>query len=191
MPKTQGFTVPTVIQTDTPINPGNSGGPLVTCDGTVVGINTAGIAAERADNIGFSVPTTLVQQIVPTLIQTGEYEHAYMGVSVAPITPALTNQTELNVTNGVYVHNVPESGPASGVLQGSTDSVIVNGTRIPTGGDVIVAMGNQSVTSTEDISRYLLTEGRPGETVTLTIVRDGERQEVTITLGERPDPQSQ
>ena len=91
MPTTQGFTVPTVIQTDTPINPGNSGGPLVTCDRTVVGINTAGIAAERADNIGFSVPTTLVQQIVPTLIQTGEYEHAYMGVSVAPITPALTN----------------------------------------------------------------------------------------------------
>ena len=95
------------------------------------------------------------------------------------------------MTNGVYVHNVPERGPASGVLQGSTDSVIVNGTRIPTGGDIIVAMRNQSVTSTEDISRYLLTEGRPGETVMLTIVRDGERQEVTITLGERPDPQSQ
>ena len=191
MPTTQGFTVPTVIQTDTPINPGNSGGPLVTCNGTVVGINTAGISAKRADNIGFAVPTTLIQQIVPTLIQTGEYEHAYLGVSVAPITPGLVNQTDLDVTDGVYVHNVPESGPASGILQGSRDSVIVNGTRVPVGGDVIVGIGGQSVTSREDLSRYLLTEGRPGETVTLTIVRDGERQQVTVTLGERPDPDTQ
>ena len=191
MPTTQGFTVPTVVQTDAPINPGNSGGPLVTCDGTVVGINTAGISASRGDNIGFAISPTLVEQVVPTLIRTGDYDHAYLGVSVAPITPGLASENDLNGSSGLYVHNVAEEGPSSGALQGSTGWTTVNGTRTPVGGDVIVGIEGRSVTSQEDLSGYLLTEGRPGETVTLTIVRDGERRRVNVTLGERPDPESQ
>lgn len=187
MPTTTGFTIPNVVQTDAPINPGNSGGPLVRCDGTVVGVNSAGIAAEGADNIGFAISPKLVNQVVPELIDTGEYNHSFLGVSTAPLTPGLIAANDLNVTSGLYVHNVVEGGPASDALQGTTDVVIQNRSRIPVGGDVIVSIDGQSINSGEDLSSYLLTETRPGEDVTLTIIRDGERQQVTVTLGERPE----
>ena len=187
MPTQLGFTIPNVVQTDAPINPGNSGGPLVRCDGTVVGVNSAGIAAERADNIGFAISPSLVNRVVPELIETGEYNHSFLGVSTAPLTPGLVAANDLNVTSGLYVHNVVEGGPASDILQGTTDTVTRNGSRIPVGGDVIVSIDNQSIRSGEDLASYLLTETRPGEEVTLTIIRDGERQKVNVTLGERPE----
>lgn len=187
MPTQNGFTIPNVVQTDTPINPGNSGGPLVRCDGTVVGVNSAGIAAERADNIGFAISPDLVNRVVPELVDTGEYSHSFLGVSSAPLTPGLIAANDLNVTSGLYVHDVVESGPASDVLQGTTDTVTRNGSRIPVGGDVIVSIDDRSINSGEDLVSYLLTETRPGDEVTLTVIRDGERQQVNVTLGERPD----
>lgn len=187
MPTKAGFTIPNVVQTDAPINPGNSGGPLVGCDGTVVGVNSAGIAAERADNIGFAISPNLVGRVVPELIDTGEYNHSYLGISSAPLTPGLIAANDLDVTSGLYVHSIVEGGPASDVLQGTTDSVTRNGSRIPVGGDVIVSIDGQSVNSGEDIASYLVTETRPGEEVTLTVIRDGEREQVTVVLGERPE----
>lgn len=191
MPTQMGFSVPDVIQTDAPINPGNSGGPLVACDGTVVGVNTAGISASRADNVGFAISASLVDRIVPALIRTGEYEHAYLGISAAPLTPQLVAANDLDNTNGVYVHDVAEGSAASSALQGTTEFVVVNQTRIPVGGDVILGIDGQPVNSGEDLSTYLVTESRPGEEVTLTILRDGEREEVTVTVGERPESPSQ
>jgi len=117
LPTSQGAAIPTVIQTDAPINPGNSGGPLVTCDGTVVGVNTAGIQASRGDNIGFAVPATLLERVVPALARNGSYEHAYLGVSVRPITPQLAAANDLNTTAGVYVHQANQGSPVAGVLQ--------------------------------------------------------------------------
>ncbi|WP_348612285.1 S1C family serine protease [Halobaculum rarum] len=187
MPTKNGFSIPNVVQTDAPINPGNSGGPLVGCDGTVVGVNSAGIAAERADNIGFAISPNLVNRVVPELIDSGEYNHSFLGVSSAPLTPGLIAANDLTVTSGLYVHKAVEGGPASDVLQGTTDTVARNGSRIPVGGDVIVSIDGRSVSSGEDLSSYLLTETRPGDEVTLTIIRDGERQQVTVTLGERPE----
>jgi len=187
MPTTTGFTIPNVVQTDAPINPGNSGGPLVRCDGTVVGVNSAGIAAERADNIGFAISPGLVNQVVPALIDTGEYSHSYLGVRGGSLTPGLIAANELDVTAGFYVHNVTQGGPASDALQGTSDTVTRNGTQVPVGGDVIVRIDGRSVNSGEDLASYLLTETRPGDEVTLTIIRDGERQQVTVTLGERPE----
>ncbi|WP_313692000.1 S1C family serine protease [Halorarum halobium] len=190
LPTTRAGAVPNVIQTDAPINPGNSGGPLVTCDGTVVGVNTAGIPAARADNIGFAVSATLVEQVVPALVRTGEYDHAYLGVTTAPVTPGLVSATGLNATDGVYVHETAQGGPAAGTLRGTTGFAVVDGTRVPVGGDVVVGIDGRAVDSTEDLSQYLLTEARPGDTVTLTVIRDGERTEVTVTLAERPEPPS-
>jgi S1-C subfamily serine protease len=187
MPTKNGFTIPNVVQTDAPINPGNSGGPLVRCDGTVVGVNSAGIAAERADNIGFAISPDLVGQVVPELIDTGEYNHSFLGISSTPLTPGLIAANDLEVAKGLYVHNAIEGGPASDVLQGTTDTVTRNGSRIPVGGDVIVSIDGQSISSGEDIASYLVTETRPGEEVTLTIIRNGERQQVNVTLGERPE----
>lgn len=186
LPTDQGFTIPNVIQTDAPISPGNSGGPLVTCNGTVSGVNTAGISKTSAENIGFAIAPTTVSQVVPALIKTGEYQHAYLGISTKSITPQMVEANAFNVTSGVYVHRVVEGGPAAGVLQGTTEFVMSGQQRIPVGGDVIVAIEGQPITSGEDLSSYLLTETRPGETVTLTIIRDGERQQVEVTLGERP-----
>lgn len=183
-----GFTIPDVVQTDAPISPGNSGGPLLTCDGTVVGVNTAGIASVRAENIGFAVSSTTVERVVPALIETGEYEHAYLGVRTTPITPRVVAANEFETTSGVYVDEVVEGGPADGALQGTTDSAVVDGERVPLGGDVIVAVDDRQVASGEDLSSHLLAETSPGEAVTLTVVRDGERQQVEVTLGERPDP---
>ena len=188
LPTTPRGAIPNAIQTDAPINPGNSGGPLVTCDGTVVGVNTAGVSAAVGDNIGFAVSASLVQQVVPSLIATGDYEYAFLGVSTVPITPGIASANDLNVTEGAYVVQTVPGSPASGVLQGANELVTVDGRRIPVGGDVIVAIEGQPVTSPSDLSEYLVTEARPGEEVTVTVLRDGQRQQVTVTLATRPEP---
>ncbi|WP_115863060.1 S1C family serine protease [Halorussus litoreus] len=178
--------IPNTIQTDAPINPGNSGGPLVACDsGTVVGVNRAG----GGDNIGFAVSASLVERIVPGLVQNGEYDYPYLGVQPAPLAQSVVDANDLNVTQGVYVAEVADGSPASNALQGATGSQIVADQRVPVGGDVIVAVGDQSVERPEDLLSYLLTETRPGDEVELTVVRDGERRTVSVTLGERPDPE--
>ena len=190
LPTGQNAAVPTVLQTDAPINPGNSGGPLVTCDGTVVGVNTAGLQASRADNIGFAIPSTLVDRVVPALVENGSYDHSYLGVAARPITPQLAAANDLNATEGVYVHQASAGGPAADALQGTTEIAVVDGNRVPVGGDVIVAVDGRAVNTTKDLGAYLFTETRPGETVTLTVVRDGERQAVEVTLGEWPEPEA-
>ncbi|WP_137285491.1 S1C family serine protease [Halorussus salinisoli] len=179
-----GFPLPNTIQTDAPINPGNSGGPLIACDtGAVVGVNQAG----GAENIGFAIGASIVNRIVPALIQQGEFEYSFLGIQSATLTQPLAEANELNVTNGVYVVDMLEGTPAAEALQGATNVTVVDGQRMPVGGDVIVAIDNQTVESREDLLSYLFTQTRPGETVQLTIVRDGERQTVNVTLTERPE----
>ena len=178
--------IPNTIQTDAPINPGNSGGPLVACDtGEVVGVNRAG----GAENIGFAVSASLVERVVPELVGDGEFDYPYLGVRPAPLTRPLVAANDLNVTRGVYVADVSDESPADGSLRGATETALVAEQRVPVGGDVIVAVDNRSVETPEDLLSYLLTETRPGENVELTVVRDGVRTTVTVTLGERPDPE--
>jgi len=190
LPTGQNAAIPTVVQTDAPINPGNSGGPLVTCDGTVVGVNTAGLQASRADNIGFAVPSTLVERVVPALVENGSYAHSNLGVAVHPVTPQLAAANDLNTTEGVYVHQARAGSPAADVLQGTTESTVVGENRVPVGGDVVVAIDGRQVNTTKALGAYLFTETRPGEAVTLTVVRDGERRQVEVTLGEWPEPEA-
>ena len=187
LPTTAGFTVPEVIQTDAAISPGNSGGPLVTCDGTAVGVNTAGIAATGAENIGFAVPVTVVSEVVPELIAQGDASHAYLGVGVAPVTPAIAEANGLEETDGVYVTAVGPGTPADGALRGATGSANVSGGLVPVGGDVIVAIDGRPIQSPQDLSSYLLLETEPGRTVTVTVVRDGDRVDVPVIVGERPE----
>ncbi|NEU57227.1 S1C family serine protease [Halorussus sp. MSC15.2] len=183
-----GFPLPNTVQTDAPINPGNSGGPLIACDtGAVVGVNQAG----GAENIGFAIGASIVQQIVPELIQQGEYAFPLLGVQGVTLTQPLAEANDLNVTSGVYVLDTIEGTPAAEAIQGANDSVVVNEQQIPVGGDVIVAIGNQSVTSREDLLSYLFTETRPGETVEVTVLRDGERRTVNVTVTERPSQEQQ
>ena len=179
-----GFPLPNTVQTDAPINPGNSGGPLVACDtGAVIGVNQAG----GGENIGFAIGTSILKQIVPVLIQQGDYAYPMLGVQGVTMTQPLAEANDYNVTEGVYVAQTVDGTPAASVLQGATSSTVVNGQRIPVGGDIIVAIDNRTVESREDLLSYLFTETRPGDTVTVTIVHDGTRQTVDVTLAERPD----
>lgn len=190
MPTTRGFAVPNVVQTDAPINPGNSGGPLVTCGGDVVGVNTAGISAARGDNIGFAISASLIERVVSSLVRTGDYEYSYLGVAVTETTPPLASANGLNSTEGVYVISTVEGTPAADALRETRGYRRVSGFNVPVGGDVIVAVDGREIQSPEDLSSYLVTETQPGDTVTLTVVRDGERRQVNVTLAERPEPQS-
>ncbi|AGB17574.1 trypsin-like serine protease with C-terminal PDZ domain [Halovivax ruber XH-70] len=180
---TEAGRLPNTIQTDAPINPGNSGGPLVDCaTGDVLGVNRAG----GGENIGFAISAALVDRIVPELIETGEYAYPYLGVRALPLSQPIVEANDLSVTEGVYVAGVLGATPASDALQGADQSVQIDGATVPVGGDVIVAVDDQSVSTREDLLSYLLTETAPEDTIELTIVRDGQEQTVEVTLGERP-----
>ncbi len=186
LPTQQGFFIPNVIQTDAAINPGNSGGPLVNCNGAVIGVNTAGIRG--GENLGFAIPAEVVRQVVPSLVENGNYRHSYLGIRSVGVSPIVARANNLQQAQGVLVAGVVGTSPASGVLQGSQRTERVRGVPIPVGGDVIVGINGHRVRSSEDLSSYLATETRPGETVELTIIRNGNRRTVNVTLGTRPQP---
>jgi S1-C subfamily serine protease len=190
LPTDLGFRIPNTIQTDAAISPGNSGGPLVTCDGTVVGVNTAGIGQPQAENIGFSVSASVVQSVVPDLVESGEFDYPYLGISSAPVTPAVAEANDLNSTRGLIVVTVLDGGPADGALQASDDFVTVDGMRVPLGGDVIISVEGREIRDSEELASFLITETEPGDEVEFTVLRDGERRTVTVTVGERPNPQN-
>jgi S1-C subfamily serine protease len=180
----QNFTISGAIQTDAAVNPGNSGGPLLTLGGDLAGVITQG----GGENIGFAVSAALTERVVPELIETGSYQHSYLGVRILPVTPLLAEANGLDTARGVYVAGVPSGSPADGVLQGGTESVVVEGTPQPTGGDVIVALDGTPVATTGQLGTYLALETSPGDTVSVTVIRDGEEQTLDVTLGTRPDP---
>jgi S1-C subfamily serine protease len=181
----RGFEIPDAIQTDAAVNPGNSGGPLITLGGTVVAVISAGISA--SDNIGFGISAPLTRRVVPDLIATGEYDHSLMGVRLQPVTPAVAQANDLDTARGIMVVEVVEDGPSDGVLQPATNERIVDGRTVPFGGDVIVGLGDRPIHSMNALSSYLALETSPGEELPITVIRDGSRRAVSITLGERPE----
>ncbi|MFW5935329.1 MAG: S1C family serine protease [Halolamina sp.] len=178
------FTISGAVQTDAAVNPGNSGGPLLTLDGEVAGV----ITQAGAENIGFAISAALTGRVIPALIETGSFEHSYLGVRILPVTPLLAAANDLESARGVYVAAVPTGSPADGVLRGGTESVTVEGSPQPTGGDVIVALDGTRVDTTGQLGTYLALETSPGDTISVTVFRDGERRTVDVTLGTRPDP---
>ena len=184
MPTGAGFRIPDTVQTDAPINPGSSGGPLVTCEGDVVGVNRAG----GGDNVGFAISPELVERVVPTLIEDGNYSHPYLGIRSVPVTSTVAEANDLNASEGVMVVETVGGGPADGALQAMEGTESVSGEEVPVGGDVIVAVDSRSIASQEQLGSYLATETSPGDEVELTVIRDGNRTTVTVTLGERPAP---
>ncbi|NHX35495.1 MULTISPECIES: S1C family serine protease [Halolamina] len=180
----RNFTISGAVQTDAAVNPGNSGGPLLTLDGEVAGV----ITQAGAENIGFAISPALTERVIPALVETGTFEHSYLGVRILPVTPLLAEANGLESARGVYVAAVPTGSPADGVLQGGTESVTVEGSPQPTGGDVIVALDGRRVDTTGQLGTYLALETSPGDTVSVTVIRDGERRTVDVTLGTRPDP---
>ena len=179
-----------VIQTDAAINPGNSGGPLFNSAGEVIGVNTA-IRSENGtfEGVGFAVPSNIVKKVSAALITTGEFEHPYLGISMGqPITEAVARELKLETTHGVPVARVEEDGPSdeAGLQGGGEETVEIRGELYPVGGDIVLRIDDQPVNTSSDIIDYLASETEVGQTVTLTVLRDGEELEIKVVLGARP-----
>ena len=176
------FSIADGIQTDAAVNPGNSGGPLVTLDGVVVGV----VNATQGDNIGFAISAAMVQQVVPSLIEDGEYEHSYLGIGLSDVSPSLIEANDFgNYTYGVYVNQVVPNGPSDGVLRGTQTRTSVRGDRVGVGGDLIIRMDDWTIRNRERLSAFLALEAAPGDTIEIEVVRGGETETVDVTLGNR------
>jgi len=182
IPAPTGFSIPDAIQTDAAVNPGNSGGPLMALDGRVVAVINSG----GGDNIAFGISAALARRVLPALIETGSFEHSFMGVSIATVTPQIAAANDLDEPRGLLIVSIAPDGPADGVLRPSDDAETVDGERLPVGGDVMLAVDGTRTDTTEALGSYLALETRPGDTVSLTILRDGEERTVEVELGARP-----
>jgi S1-C subfamily serine protease len=183
------YRIPDVIQTDAPINPGNSGGPLLNGSGEVIGVNSAIESTTGGSvGIGFAIPSAIVKQVVPSLIQTGSYRHPWLGVSVATLPPSVAEAMGLPRTQrGALVMEVTASGPADRAgLKASSGTTSVGSQQVPADGDVIVRIDSTVVSRSEDLISYLIRRTAVGQQITLTVLRDGKEMEITVTLGERP-----
>jgi S1-C subfamily serine protease len=179
------------IQTDASVNPGNSGGPLLNGRGEVIGVNTIGLLPQRAQaGLNFAIPINNVKRVLPDLLAKGSYPHPLVGVASAEITGPIARELGLPVQEGLLIQSVePNSGAARAQLRGGSQTREVGSREIAPGGDIIVSIDGQKVRRPEDFIAYLELNKKAGETVTLTIVRDGQQREVQVTLGERPPPQ--
>jgi 2-alkenal reductase len=183
------YSIPEVVQTDAAINPGNSGGPLLDKHGRVIGVNTMIISDNRSSSgVGLAVPVDIVKRVAPALIKDGKFTYAYLGLSGGALTPDLAGAMNLSPDQrGVLVGEVVKGSPSDKAgLLGSQKQVEIDGDKINVGGDVIVAADGNSVTGMDGVIDYLFTSKRPGDQITLTILRDGQQKEVVVTLGERP-----
>ena len=183
-----GFTISDAIQTDAPINPGNSGGPLFDAAGRVIGINSQIESPNGGGNIGigFAVPINTAKDVAEQIIDGGDVEHAYLGITGGDVTPEVADVLNLSVDHGALVQDVVPDGPAddAGIEGGSAD-VTIEGQQIKAGGDVITAVGGSEVTGMDDVIAAVNTK-QPGDSVELTLLRKGDEQTVTVELGDRP-----
>jgi len=184
-----GFSIPDVIQTDAAINPGNSGGPLINMKGEVIGINTAiQSATGEFTGVGFAIPSRTLMKIVPTLIQDGEYNHPWLGISGRDIDPDLANILNLTDAKGFLVIIVIEDSPASKAgLQGTTETKEIDGVNYQIGGDIILSVDGKEVRQIDDILIHLQREKSVGDEMVLEILRDGKTTNFVLLLEERPN----
>ena len=179
------YSLPQVIQTDAAINPGNSGGPLLNLAGEVVGVNSA-IRTSTGTNsgVGFSIPVNAVRRVVPALVATGEYHYTYMGVRMSALDLVTQEALGLPQVTGAYVTEVTPAGPAATAgLRGSGISDL--GELLP-GGDLIIAIDGRPINNPDELISFLVFQTEVGQTISLTIIRDGQQIDVPLTLGQRP-----
>jgi S1-C subfamily serine protease len=188
------FSTADIIQTDAAINPGNSGGPLFNMNGEVVGVNQS----IRTDNVnettgnavnsgvGFSISINLVKRVAEALISNGKYEYPYLGISSRDDLPLeVIDALGLNTYTGAYVVSVTPGGPADQAgIRGGSQPTSISG--LEAGGDLITAIDGRAIATFDQLLSYLITNKSPGDPIVLTIQRDGQTQDVTITLGKRP-----
>jgi 2-alkenal reductase len=186
------YTIPDVIQTDAAINPGNSGGPLLNMKGEVIGVNSAIESPVRANSgVGFAIPSRILKIVIPQLINSGKTQHSWLGISGMTLNPQLNEAMGLSADQrGVLVVDVTKNGPADKAnLRPSTIDKTIDGEQVQVGGDIIVGIDDQKVQRFDDLLTYLAYDTKPGQDVTLSLLRDGKTEQVTVTLADRPSPQ--
>ncbi|HEY7196008.1 MAG TPA: trypsin-like peptidase domain-containing protein [Gaiellaceae bacterium] len=180
-----GFGINNAIQTDAAINHGNSGGPLLNLQGEVIGVN-AQIESDGggSDGVGFAIPSSTVQSVASKLASGETVEHAYLGVSVQTIPADVASQ--LGTVAGAEIAQIRQDTPAAQAgLKGATGQKTVDGQPYPTGGDVITKVDDRTITSGDELQNAIDAHS-PGDTVTITYVRDGQQQTVDVKLANRP-----
>jgi len=185
-----GYVIIDIIQIDAAVNPGNSGGPLVNLKGQVVGVNTAMQSATGTfTGIGFAVPSDTVKREIDDLIETGDYKHPWLGVTVLEVNIAIADAIGLENPQGILVIDVTSGSPADlAGLRGGDKIGVVNGQKITLGGDVITEVNGLPVRTMADLVVYMERNTSPGDSADLGIIRDGQELSLTVTLGERPLP---
>jgi S1-C subfamily serine protease len=178
------ISIPDVIQFSAAINPGNSGGPLLDSNGNVVGITTA--TASNSEGLGFAIPAATLSRELPSLVSSGDYtQHPDLGLgSTADMTYQLAQVTGSNVTYGVLVESVVNSGPASKAgIHGGTKTVTVEGQSYLVGGDIITSVNGVKVVDSDGLASYLEENTIAGQTIQLGIIRSGTYISVNVVLG--------
>jgi S1-C subfamily serine protease len=185
------FSIPNVIQTDAAINPGNSGGPLLNMQGEVIGMNSAIFSTTGGfAGIGFAIPSNTISKVAPVLIEKGSFQHPWLGVSGIDMTPEIAEAIGLGEPRGFLVIDVSPGGPAdrAGVQGGNTPAQLGGG-DIKLGGDVILAINDQPIRKIDDVLGYLEQDTEVGQTVKLTVWRDGQTIGLDAILAARPSLQ--
>jgi S1-C subfamily serine protease len=183
-----GFTISDVIQTDAAINPGNSGGALLDQDGRVIGINSqiATAGGGGSVGVGFAVPIDTARDIASQILEGGDVEHAFLGISAADVTAEIADTLNLEVDEGALVQRVVPDGPADEAgIEAGDQAVAVGGQQLRAGGDVITAVDGEPVTGMDDVIAAVNTK-QAGDEVTLDVQRGDETEEITVELGDRP-----
>ncbi len=168
-----GYQIEDLIQTDAAINHGNSGGPLVDLAGEVIGINTLVVRnsgmGDVAEGLGFAIPVNTAQAVAQQIIQQGYFTRPYMGISFQPVNPTIAARYNLSAQWGVYITDVASGSPASAAgLQKA---------------DIITKVGDVTLDETHSYVNTLFTF-KPGDTISLNVMRDGKDTPIQITLGE-------
>ncbi len=190
MESRSGFLVSNLIQTDAAINPGNSGGPLLDTDGYVVGMNVMIVSPTGASvGIGFALPSDTVVRVSEQLIAEGRVIRGWIEVVGVPLDIGLARSAGLSVDRGLLVTRVAPGGNAAsaGIRDGEGGRTVQRGPyAIPVQGDVILEIDGARITS---LATYFgaLTATRPGDRITVLVLRDGQEIELTVQLVSRPD----
>ncbi len=173
-----GQTIPDIIQTSTAINPGNSGGPLIDYAGDVVGITTADIS--NSQGLGFAIPSDTITRELSSLVTSGSYtQHPTINAQGTDMNYQIAQAMGTSVAYGWLVESVSAQ---NGLKGGSTQATIL-GSNIMIGGDIVTAINGVRITNTDDLLSYLEQHTLPGQTASFTVIRNGQSQSVSVTIG--------
>ena len=181
-----GRTLEGMIQTDAAINPGNSGGPLLDAHGSVIGINTAIYGSQGSIGIGFAMPITRAKSRLDEFQQRGKITRPSLGITAVYVAGDLAEMLQLPPAGGLLIQRVERGSAADEAgLRGPRQRVIVGNYPLGVGGDFIMAVDGEQVEGNDSLQR-VLSRKRAGDTIRITVFRNGRSQDLNVRLGEAP-----